>query len=34
MAAALSSGCRGVVTNDRDLPPVPGLRILELRDYL
>jgi predicted nucleic acid-binding protein len=34
MAAALSAGCRSFVTNDRDLPPVPGLRILKLRDYL
>jgi predicted nucleic acid-binding protein len=34
MAAALSAGCRSFVTNDRDLPPVPGLRIFKLRDYL
>jgi len=34
LAAALSAGCRSFVTNDRDLPPVPGLRILRLRDYL
>lgn len=34
MAAALSAGCRGFVTNDRDLPSVPGLRILQLRKYL
>jgi len=26
--------CTAFVTNDRDLPPIPGLRILQLRDYL
>jgi predicted nucleic acid-binding protein len=34
MATALSAGCRSFVTNDRDLPAVPGLRILQLRKYL
>jgi hypothetical protein len=24
-------GCGSFVTNDRDLPPVPGLQILQLR---
>jgi predicted nucleic acid-binding protein len=34
LAAALSAGCSAFVTNDRDLPALPGLRILKLRDYL
>lgn len=34
LAAALVSNCAVYLTNDRDLPPVPGLRILQLRDYL
>jgi len=34
MAAALSAGCRSFVTNDRDLPTVPGLRVFQLRKYL
>jgi len=33
LAAALGARCTSFVTNDRDLPPVPGLRILQLRDY-
>ena len=33
LATALSGGCRSLVT-DRDLPPVRGLRILQLRDYV
>ena len=32
--AALSSGCKTFVTNDRDLPEIPGLQILQLKDYL
>jgi predicted nucleic acid-binding protein len=34
LAAALSAGCSAFLTNDRDLPALPGLRILKLRDYL
>jgi predicted nucleic acid-binding protein len=34
LAAALSAGCSAFVTNDRDLPALPGLRILKLRNYL
>ena len=34
LAAALSAGCRTFVTNDRDLPAVPGLEVLQLRSYL
>ena len=34
LAAALSQGCSSLVTNDRDLPALPNLRIIQLRDYL
>lgn len=34
LAAALAANCAVYLTNDRDLPPIPGLRILQLRDYL
>lgn len=34
LAAALFAGCSAFVTNDRDLPAVPGLEVLKLRDYL
>jgi predicted nucleic acid-binding protein len=33
ISAALSGGCSVLLTNDRDLPAVPGLRILQLRDF-
>ena len=33
VAAALSGGCSALLTNDRDLPAVPGLRILQVKDY-
>ena len=34
LAAALSTRCTSYVTNDRAVPPVAGLRVLQLRDYL
>lgn len=34
LAAALSSRCSSFITNDRRLPAVPGLRIVQLSDYL
>ena len=34
MAAALSGGCSALLTNDRDLPSVPGLRVLQLGDLV
>jgi predicted nucleic acid-binding protein len=34
LAAAVSAQCTTFVTNDRDVPPLPGLRVLKLRDYL
>lgn len=33
LAAALVTGCTSFVTNDRRLPAVPGLRILQLDSY-
>jgi predicted nucleic acid-binding protein len=33
LAAALSARCTAYLTNDRALPRVPGLRVLQLRDY-
>jgi predicted nucleic acid-binding protein len=33
VSAALSGGCSVLLTNGRDLPAVPGLRILQLRDF-
>lgn len=33
VAAALSCGCSALLTNDRDLPAVPGLRVLQLKDF-
>lgn len=34
LAAALQAGCTAFVTNDRKMPAIGGLRILQLRDYL
>jgi predicted nucleic acid-binding protein len=34
ISAALAGGCAALLTNDRDLPPVPGLRILQLEDFV
>lgn len=34
LAAALTSGCRTFVTNDRGLPAIRGLRILQLSSYI
>jgi predicted nucleic acid-binding protein len=34
LASALRWRCSAYLTNDRDLPPIPGLRVLQLRDYL
>jgi predicted nucleic acid-binding protein len=32
LAAALSTGCRVFVTNDRRLPPVAGLKVIQLSE--
>lgn len=34
IASAQSAGCRVFVTNDNRLPPIPGLRVLKLEDYV
>ncbi len=34
IGAALVAGCHAFLTNDRELPRVPGLEILQLRDLL
>ena len=33
LAAALSGGCNVYLTNDRSLPRIPGLAILQVSDY-
>jgi predicted nucleic acid-binding protein len=34
LATALAEGCTAFVTNDRRLPSLPGLRILQIGDYI
>jgi len=34
VVAALAVGCTAFLTNDRDLPTIPGLRILQLSSYV
>ena len=34
LVAAIGAGCTTFVTNDRRLPPIPGLRIVELSSYV
>jgi predicted nucleic acid-binding protein len=34
LAAALQGGCPVFLTNDRNLPAVPGLRVLQMGQYL
>lgn len=33
IVAAIHAGCKSLVTNDRRLPPIPGLRVVELASY-
>ena len=33
LAAALGAGCKTFVTNDRQLPTIPGLRVIQLSSY-
>jgi predicted nucleic acid-binding protein len=33
LVAAIGSGCRTFVTNDRRIPKIPGTRVLQLADY-
>ena len=34
VVAALAGGCTAFVTNDRSVPTIPGLRILQLSSYV
>lgn len=34
LVAALESGCKTFLTNDRELPVIPGLRVLQLKSYV
>ena len=34
LVSALGAGCKTFVTNDRRLPTVPGLRVIQLSSYL
>lgn len=34
IAAALSADCKAFVTNDRRIPAIPGLRILQIAEYV
>ena len=34
LAVALRAGCRTFVTNDRPLPAIPGLKLIQLADYV
>jgi predicted nucleic acid-binding protein len=34
LAAALSHGCAAFLTNDRELPEISGIRIVQLREYV
>ena len=33
LVAAISAGCTALITNDRRLPPVAGIRVLQLNSY-
>lgn len=33
LVAALAAGCTAFLTNDRDLPTIPGIRVLQLASY-
>ena len=33
LVAAIGGGCKTFLTNDRRLPPMPGLRVVELASY-
>jgi predicted nucleic acid-binding protein len=33
LAAALSKRCSALLTNDREMPELPGLKVLQLREY-
>ena len=34
LVCAIGTGCKVFLTNDRELPPIPGLRVIQLSSYL
>jgi predicted nucleic acid-binding protein len=34
LACAVGTGCKAFLTNDRELPPIPGLRVIQLSSYV
>lgn len=34
VVCAIGTGCKTFLTNDRQLPPVPGLRVIQLSSYV
>jgi predicted nucleic acid-binding protein len=34
LVSALGAGCRTFLTNDRELPQIPGLRVIQLSSYV
>jgi predicted nucleic acid-binding protein len=34
LAAAMVANCQGFLTNDRRIPPIPGLSVFQLKNYL
>lgn len=34
LACAIGTGCKTFLTDDRELPPIPGLRVVQLSSYL
>ena len=33
LASAIGTGCKAFLTNDRELPPIPGLRVVQLSTH-
>jgi predicted nucleic acid-binding protein len=33
LVCAIGTGCNAFLTNDRELPPIPGLRVIQLASY-
>jgi predicted nucleic acid-binding protein len=34
LVCAIGAGCKAFLTNDRELPPIPGLHVIQLSSYL
>jgi predicted nucleic acid-binding protein len=34
LACAVGTGCKAFLTDDRELPPIPGLRVIQLSSYV